>query len=135
MAHRTAPFHTHSLLNAAAAERVATSRHRAGLLHGTRADAALCYCLHRRYLLLHGCVVLFDELLLAPLESLVFALQLVGGMLEIWCMLTLPLLAAQPLHLLEQRLIGLAEAAGLSPVCNRGGLGRVGVGEGAAARE
>jgi hypothetical protein len=43
-------------------------------------------------------VVLFDELLLAPLESLVFALQLVGEVLEIWCLLTLPLLAAFLLH-------------------------------------
>jgi hypothetical protein len=43
-------------------------------------------------------VVLFDEHLLAPLESLVFALQLVGEVLEIWCLLTLPLYAASLLH-------------------------------------
>ena len=76
---RTAPFHTHSLLDAAATESVATPGHRAGLLHGVTADAALCYCLHCRYLLVQGCVVFFDELLLAPLESLVCTMQLVVG--------------------------------------------------------
>ena len=43
---RTAPLHTQSLLDAATAEGVATSRHCAGLLHGVRAHAALCSCLH-----------------------------------------------------------------------------------------
>ena len=75
-------------------ERLNTSGHRAGLLQGARADAALYCCLHCRYRVVQGCVVLFNELLLAPLESLIFTVQLVGEVLDLWrgLRLLLPLL-------------------------------------------
>ena len=99
---RTAPCQTHSLLDAATAERVPTSRHRAGLLHCVTADAALCCCLQCRYHLLEGCVALFDELLLAPLESLVVAKKRSRVELRLLNLFMLPLVVVSSL-LLERR--------------------------------